>query len=534
MGPCQGAYCSFRAAGILHTLKRPQVDDTNVSLRDFLQERWKGNLPILDGQQLRQARFNELIYVDVLNTTSLPGKRVSRLASIKYEKPEEEHSTILKNEAHHTGKPLSALQSHLSDTIVIGAGLAGLITAWRAGIKRRKIDLIAKGWGVTYWNTGCIDIFGYQPPDYLKMVDSPLEFLEKFATSNPGHPYALAGLTALENAVQEFQTLCQEANYPYHGALDTNIQLPTSLGTLRPSCLVPETMIAGNMADRTPMLIVGFNGFLDFFPTLIADNLIAQGILAREIVLDLPILRNRKFLTAMVLARLFDNPEFRQEVIDALKPKLGNVGRIGFPAVLGLMNPMNVMAHLQSSLGLPVFEIPGLPPSIPSIRLHNLLVSAIEQNHGTISNGMSVSQVSSEGKLLQTIWSEAASRLKPHDANTYVLATGGILGGGIIANNNGYAQETIFGLPLYVPEYPSEWMRAEFLSDEGHPLFRIGVRTDSRFQPVDKMNERIYENLYAVGGILGNCDPIRERSLEGIALTTGFTVGEALSESALA
>ncbi len=229
------------------------------------------------------------------------------------------------------------------------------------------------------------------------------------------------------------------------------------------------------------------------------------------------------------MSRLFDNPDFCQEIINTLKPKLGNVGRVGFPAVLGLSDPMKVIQHLQSGLGLPVFEIPGLPPSIPGIRLHNLLCSAIARNHGTIQNGMLVSNISTEGKLIQSIWSEAASRRKPHQAKTFVLATGGILGGGIIVVNNGYAQETIFGLPIITPEQPSEWFQQEFLSTLGHPIHRSGVCVDATFHPVGQMDGVIYQNLFVVGSTLANCDPIRERSLEGIALATAFKVGEAIA-----
>jgi glycerol-3-phosphate dehydrogenase len=42
-------------------------------LLEFLQERWKGQAAVLAGQQLRQARLNELIYRDVLNADHLPG-----------------------------------------------------------------------------------------------------------------------------------------------------------------------------------------------------------------------------------------------------------------------------------------------------------------------------------------------------------------------------------------------------------------------------------------------------------------------------
>jgi glycerol-3-phosphate dehydrogenase len=122
MGPCQGGFCAFRAAGILHenryrhgpsveTNREPNepavtgaepvaeswevaylqspahaqaVDPPPVAtlppdlsapgllLRDFLQERWKGVTPILWGQQLVQQRLDELLYLSLLNVDHLP------------------------------------------------------------------------------------------------------------------------------------------------------------------------------------------------------------------------------------------------------------------------------------------------------------------------------------------------------------------------------------------------------------------------------------------------------------------------------
>ena len=49
------------------------VEDANLLLRDFLQERWKGLTPILWAQQLKQERLDELIYLSLLNADHLPG-----------------------------------------------------------------------------------------------------------------------------------------------------------------------------------------------------------------------------------------------------------------------------------------------------------------------------------------------------------------------------------------------------------------------------------------------------------------------------
>jgi glycerol-3-phosphate dehydrogenase len=72
MGPCQGGFCIYRATGILHGVEQLDAAEANDSLRHFLQERWKGVWPILYGDQLRQARFDDWIFQGVLDVEHLP------------------------------------------------------------------------------------------------------------------------------------------------------------------------------------------------------------------------------------------------------------------------------------------------------------------------------------------------------------------------------------------------------------------------------------------------------------------------------
>jgi len=88
MGPCQGGWCIYRTAAMLfetldggrRTVDASQQADartagtilpTNAALLHFLQERWKGLTPVLWGDQLRQARLDELIYVGVMGAQRL-------------------------------------------------------------------------------------------------------------------------------------------------------------------------------------------------------------------------------------------------------------------------------------------------------------------------------------------------------------------------------------------------------------------------------------------------------------------------------
>ncbi|HKH16469.1 MAG TPA: anaerobic glycerol-3-phosphate dehydrogenase subunit GlpA [Solirubrobacteraceae bacterium] len=72
MGPCQGGFCIYRATGILHAVDRLDGEQAAASLRDFLDERWKGVWPILYGDQLRQARLDDWIFQGLLDVEHLP------------------------------------------------------------------------------------------------------------------------------------------------------------------------------------------------------------------------------------------------------------------------------------------------------------------------------------------------------------------------------------------------------------------------------------------------------------------------------
>lgn len=80
MGPCQGGWCIYRTTALLYEQRgQPapgasadfSIENANAALLHFLQERWKGLTPVLWGDQLRQARLDELIYVNVMGAHRL-------------------------------------------------------------------------------------------------------------------------------------------------------------------------------------------------------------------------------------------------------------------------------------------------------------------------------------------------------------------------------------------------------------------------------------------------------------------------------
>jgi glycerol-3-phosphate dehydrogenase len=542
MGPCQGAFCTFRAAGILHALSTksdqlplsdPQthiqdhhssIYNINASIRDFLQERWKGLVPVLWGQQLRQERFNELICLNVLNIDHLPGPAFSRFAPESYQDAvgkiwvdQDNHSSTYRSPTHLIHN------SQTVDTLVIGAGLAGLTAAWQLSSNGQRVRVITKGWGATHWASGCIDLIGYYPIKNSNLINAPVSVLARLVLEQPNHPYAQVNMKRIDEALKAFQDLCAEAEYPLQGSIQTNWLLPTAAGAIRPTCLAPETFVAGDLSDSSPMLLVGINGYPDFYPHLVSANLESQGYSSEAVIIQLPGLRKFQRIDTMVLARYFNDPATAVELAEAIKPHLKTAKRVGLPAVLGMGNCIRVIRTLESILGCRVFEIPGLPPSVPGMRLHQILVDAIQESGGQILHGLEVinGQSSSIQSQIESIYTESASRPQKHTARNFILATGGILGGGISSNHAGKVYDPIFDLQVKSPPDFMDWAHREFLHPDGQPIMSAGVQVRQNFQTE-------YENLYAIGGTLSG-DFVRERSLEGVGLVSGYHVAEILT-----
>src|SRR5215212_1008252 len=99
----------------------------------------------------------------------------------------------------------------MRDTIVIGAGLAGLMGALALAEAGRKPLLVAKGQGATHWTSGTIDVWG------VEGAAEPLAALRELVTSRPDHPYVRVGVDGVEAALSRFRALMEAARYPYVG-----------------------------------------------------------------------------------------------------------------------------------------------------------------------------------------------------------------------------------------------------------------------------------------------------------------------------
>ncbi len=424
-----------------------------------------------------------------------------------------------------------------TDLLVIGAGWSGLLAAYTAAQAGLRVQVVAKGLGSMHWSAGTVDVLGYGAEGPDRPVKQPLEAIQALSATQPNHPYALLGAHQVQGALDVFKALAGELGLPYAGAATAgdNLLLPSAVGALRPTFLAPQAQLAGDASRPEPMLIVGFHGLRDFYPELIAENLAKQGIAARAAFLPISLLADKSDRNNVHLAQALDLQAQRAKLGGELK-RLAKPGeRIGLPAILGLDDHSAAFAELQSAAGAPLFEIPTLPPSVPGMRLFKALRARLWSMGVRVDAGMEAigaHTIPANGAAGRVQWIETATSSRPLrlQARNYLLATGGILGGGFDSDHTGRIWETVFGLPLTIPQHRYQWFRPAFMDPAGHPVFNGGVAVDGRMQPcaADASGKVIYGNLWAAGGALASVDPIQQHSLEGIAIATGVAAAKAM------
>ena len=265
------------------------------------------------------------------------------------------------------------------DVIVVGAGLAGMFAGTVAARRGARTLVVARGQGGTHVGPGCIDVWGYAAPagdgkpTARPVAGSPRAGVEQLPA---GHPLALAGRPALEAALAEFQTLCAAGGYPFAGTLDRNYRLPTALGVARPTCLAPESYVLGDLGREGEITLARLAEFRDFYADWAVANLRAAGYAARAVALEFPDAPHHRDAYATDLARLMDQPAYREKLAKAWAGALKGVRRLGLPAMVGLYCATEAYADLTAKLGVELFEIPCLPPSVPGMRLYTVLQRA--------------------------------------------------------------------------------------------------------------------------------------------------------------
>ncbi|MGQ9721219.1 MAG: FAD-binding protein [Candidatus Jordarchaeum sp.] len=271
------------------------------------------------------------------------------------------------------------------DVLVIGGGMAGLVAARKTIEANISTMVIATGLGSTVLSSGTIDLLGY----FNNMeVRKPIERLNEFISQHPDHPYAIVGRKRILEALQDFKEK-YNSFISYDGDLEKNQTLLTPLGLFKPTFLAQSSIIRGtseNLKD-SKVLVIGFRNLLNHTPALIAKSLKEiWGIDADYIKLD------RNETQPVQLALLLEY--HRDEIIRKLNEiNLGNYDYLALPPVLGVRHTREIASEFENSFGAKVFETMSFPPSVPGLRLQQLLEQPLVQNGVEIRLGWRATEI---------------------------------------------------------------------------------------------------------------------------------------------
>jgi glycerol-3-phosphate dehydrogenase subunit B len=438
------------------------------------------------------------------------------------------------------------------DLVIIGAGLAGLAAALKALEQGLKTIVISRGASTLELMSGCIDLYG--------AMEDPWPGIRALARENPSHPYALLEeeeiYQALSFFIQEVKGVC-----PYHHQeCFQNYRLPTVLGQMRTSCLLPQGQAAAADANER-VLVVGFKGYRDFCSALMAEGMNKRGCSWRSIDVDLELIQGldnsavesdwkragertgqragesaarncfyrnsasvRSYQNSIQLAVCLERiwPLLAEE----LRQQVQDVDKVAFPAVLGLDRYLELQQGLEESLGKRVFEVPALPPSLPGIRLSKCLLGRIRQLGGDLLQGSSVVAAEKSGDICSKVLVKTAGKTREIQGKCYILATGrmggkwiGLLGEGTAAGKSGLLKGSLKGVGSSYQQYPRALAGAAEHS-------RAGIKVNKQLQPIDSEGKILLANVFCAGSVLAVYDPFSEGSGGGVAIATGYRAAE--------
>ncbi|THE65185.1 glycerol-3-phosphate dehydrogenase subunit GlpB [Salinadaptatus halalkaliphilus] len=444
------------------------------------------------------------------------------------------------------------------DVLVIGGGLAGAMAALAAAERDVRVRLVTYKQSTLRQASGLIDVLGYAPDGDGPLVD-PFEALEGLPT---GHPYERVGSEAVREALAFFDEVAGDAYVGDH--TDANALVPTHGGTVKPTARYPTATAAGLASDNRDALLVGFETLPDFDGPLAASHLAAAGVPfdARGVTLSFPgIERDDAKVTRY--AHLLERDEAvsvddsaatvgaRDALAESVDEHLEGEPRVGFPAILGDERADEVRTALGEGLGVDVFEVPMGPPSLPGMRLSDLLYDALEDAGVRVTSGVPVvdyevdprgsSDTPADPSAAKTSDDPARGRIDhvvvdrngaevPHRADQYVLATGGLVGKGVRSDREG-VREPIFDCHVPHPEDRYDWFVDGVFGDQ--PYARFGLDVDRELRPLETDSRPTFSNLRAAGAVLGGYDFAAEKSGSGVSLATGYVAGRRASTAVI-
>ncbi len=414
------------------------------------------------------------------------------------------------------------------DVMVIGSGFAGMAATLFAAKSGMSVVQAGATGGIDF-STGFIDLMGVHPVKEGKRWMDPWAAIKAATADIPNHPYAHVDKNEIEESLSIFTDFLAEQGLEYTGRDDRNSCTLTPVGTVKRTYRLPKTAWKGTLAleQKAPTLLVDFHGLKGFSGKQLVENRKATWPALKTVRATFPGGSGELYPEHMAWA-LADSA-IREKLAAEVAPHCGDVEYVGFPAILGLNEPHEVIKHLEELLGKQVFEIPTMPPSIAGPRLRGVFDRGLPGlGVRTLSQKMVTRfEEQEDGSFIfQVGKGAAATEVK---AKTAILATGRFFGKGLKADMD-MITEPVFGLPVVQPEGREKWHQRQFFDSAGHPASSSGVEINERFQPLNHHRKVVHANLRAVGAILAHQDWMRMKCGAGLAIATAYKAVKDLKE----
>ena len=391
-----------------------------------------------------------------------------------------------------------------SDAIILGTELDGLLAAAWLVERGFAVQVLGFGAGSLHYAPAGLHVLGYT--DGEQTVSDPFAAL---ANLEPDHPYTKVGVQSLRMALDGFAALAQRIGLP----IELFAQNARSIGPIGPA-----SPVAGAFANQATLERISGHAVAlarlaevrDLPCDVLAEGLRKAGIAVS--VFDAPI--PGTVAQSVVLARAFDALPDPDAYFAGLRPLIDPVaGVVLFPAVLGLDRHAAVIEAASRMLGRTCLEVPLLPPSVPGIRLDRALRRHLQAHAVEINPNISLQSAHIADDLITLTDNDGRS----YQAGAAILATGGVMMGGIALESDGLARETVFGCQTH----QSLPLRADSVEQTLAALHAAGVVTDAMLNPLGA-DQRPLANIFVTGRSLGHWNPSAESSAEGVSIATGW------------
>ena len=413
--------------------------------------------------------------------------------------------------------------------LVVGAGMAGMAASVFAA--QQGIDTIQVGpAGTLPFASGWMDFLGVHPVHARRLQPNPWEAVAQLCKDEPDHPYAVMTNRDMRTAWKQILTFLTDAGLPYAAHPERNMQMISPVGTVKLTYAVPRSMMAADevLRRRPPCLLVDFPGLKGFSARQIAANLRSGWPALRTTRLSIPALQGER--QPEHLARFMENGDHCRQLADAIKSRLADARAVGLPAVVGLNRAGLHFDLIQERLGVPLFEIPTLLPSVPGRRLRDAFTRHLPRLGIRTWYQHTVANVETcpDGALRFRIGSATGGFWVRSRAA--ILATGRFLGRGLRAERTAI-RENLFDLPVHQPDKREQWHHKDLLHPQGHAINRAGLSVDARFRPMDRGGMPRHPRLFAAGSILAHQDWVRQKCGSGLAITSAYAAVAASAPS---